>query len=322
MIKNIKNKKNLIISHISDIDGVSAVVLAKIFIKNIDYILVELSELDSLIKEIIETQMAENYEVIYVTDLGFSDKAISLILKAPEFKNKIKHFDHHIIEERNNIYDFVNEVSKTGDHLNCGTSLFYDYLKLNYKNKLLFTGYFETFVEAVRCRDVWETKKNEFKIGNDLSTYFTIFGPEIYINHFLIIPKNTKEFNFIREDQTLIDNHNKAMANYISKMEKNMVIIDIDDYKVGAVIAENYRSELGDFLSNKYQDQIDFVLIANIPRMSCSLRGIKKNIHLGEISRKIDPLGGGHISAAGFPINVNTIWILEKIIDKLKSILL
>ena len=66
--------KKLIISHIADIDGLGSVVLSKIIFKNIDYILVELPDLQKTIKDLIDTNKYKEYEEIFITDLSnFTD---------------------------------------------------------------------------------------------------------------------------------------------------------------------------------------------------------------------------------------------------------
>ena len=66
--------KKLIISHIADIDGLGSVVLSKIIFKNIDYILVELPDLQKTIKDLIDTNKYKEYEEIFITDLSISNE--------------------------------------------------------------------------------------------------------------------------------------------------------------------------------------------------------------------------------------------------------
>ncbi len=50
VIKNINNNRVMMITHIADIDGIGSLVLAKKYYNNLDYILCEVFELESVFK--------------------------------------------------------------------------------------------------------------------------------------------------------------------------------------------------------------------------------------------------------------------------------
>src|SRR5574344_1015358 len=108
-------KKILIISHVADIDGLGSVVLGKtIFNKRhntkLDYRLVEFHELDSVISSLIETGEYKEYDTIYITDVSMREDVIRKVQGNSELQAKIRHFDHHASELKNNSYPFVNVV--------------------------------------------------------------------------------------------------------------------------------------------------------------------------------------------------------------------
>lgn len=67
MIKyiNINNNNNLIVSHIADVDGMGAVILAKLVFEKIDIILCEPDELYSVFKELIGSKYEQILLLIY-----------------------------------------------------------------------------------------------------------------------------------------------------------------------------------------------------------------------------------------------------------------
>ena len=89
MIKYINNNENLIISHVADIDGMGAVILAKLIYDNIDIILLDPDELNGIIQEI----KSNNYKKIYITDIAIRDFDIYEFINN-NFDN-ILYFDHH-----------------------------------------------------------------------------------------------------------------------------------------------------------------------------------------------------------------------------------
>jgi nanoRNase/pAp phosphatase (c-di-AMP/oligoRNAs hydrolase) len=95
-----------------------------------------------------------------------------------------------------------------------------------------------------------------------------------------------------------------------------MVILEFNNYKFGALITEFYRSEVGNYLANKYIDSVDFILIYDPFRKSFSLRSQKENINLNEITKIFSKTGGGHKKSAGFPLKKANKWIINKIIKE------
>ena len=82
--------------------------------------------------------------------------------------------------------------------------------------------------------------------------------------------------------------------------DKNLIKTKFLNYNVGISISESFRSELGNRLSNKYKNELDFILIVDFHRMSYSMRTVN-DIDLGKIAKTLG--GGGHEKAAGFPMN-------------------
>ena len=65
--------KDLLISHISDIDGVSPVILLKLAKVDFDYILKEPREMDEYIEDLLEEDL-NIYKNVYMTDLALTEK--------------------------------------------------------------------------------------------------------------------------------------------------------------------------------------------------------------------------------------------------------
>ena len=268
--------KILIISHIADIDGLGSVVLSKIIFKNIDYILVELPDLQKTIKDLIDTNKYKEYEEIFITDLSINNDLIKLIQDHNDLKIKIKHFDHHESEVENNSIDFINEVPIKNGILTCGTALFYDYLKENYKDSFLYNNATIRFVEGTRSRDTWDFKNNGNKDANKLEIVHSYYGNEYYINKYIDVLKNDLEL-FNEGDNILIKRNEEEQEYYIKECDKKLIIFDLDGYKVGCVIAESYRSEVGNVLSSNHPE-LDYILIVNFFRNSFSFRTPKDNV--------------------------------------------
>ena len=318
MIKVINKSKDLIISHIADIDGLGAVVLARQIDPNMDYILVEVNDLPLALQDLVKDNLYLNYQKIYITDLAFRSDAINLVLNNSQLMNKIIHCDHHESEFANNKYPFINETIFKNNEFTCGTKLFHEYLLKNYLKEeypTIYSAKCFSFVEGVRSRDTWDWKINGDRLGNDLTDMSTYMSESEFIDKYVECLKN--DLNFFTEfDLKLINRRHSELAEYIEKCDNSLIKMELNGYNVGVSISELFRSEVGNQLSEKYENELDYILIANVPRGSYSLRTVKDDVNVGKIAHSFYESGGGHAKSAGCVINEKTIWILEKALKK------
>ena len=155
MIKQINNNKILMISHLADIDGMGSVILGKFYFKEFDYLLAD-NNYDFDLENDIDVN---NYETIYICDLGFTNKNLQYCINNPQIANKIKHFDHHESEEEKNKYSFVNEVIKLDNHLTSATELFYTYLLTLPNSEFLKSNFFSKLVKQFAVKILGPLKK-------------------------------------------------------------------------------------------------------------------------------------------------------------------
>ena len=310
MIKQINNNKILMISHLADIDGMGSVILGKFYFKEFDYLLAD-NNYDFDLENDID---ANNYETIYICDLGFTNKNLQYCINNPQIANKIKHFDHHESEEEKNKYSFVNEVIKLDNHLTSATELFYTYLLTLPNSEYLKSNFFSKLVEAIRCEDAWTFEEANNTLGPNLATLHAYLGSTSFIDVMssldctgdFYLPKAYEEI--INRQNAIKDND---VANYVSKAR----IVEYKKYKIIVSISEGYRSYVGNELMKKYPTA-DFTLIINFYRLTCSLRINNDKYDLGQVAQEFTPNGGGHKRAAGFQFDEDSIPKIEEIISK------
>ncbi|MDD2181111.1 MAG: hypothetical protein PHW32_01950 [Bacilli bacterium] len=310
MYQKINGNDKVIVSHIADIDGMGSVCLANAVFGDIDVILVEVPEL----RKALEVVQNKNYKKIFITDLAFRDDSINLVMNDETLKEKIIHFDHHTSEVSNNMHSFINAIPVKDGIKTCGTTLFCEYLKEFYPSPVLETKYTKEFIELVRSYDTWDWKEENNTKARDLTTLFTIMGYEEFIKKYSKEILNNKEhFSFNETEQLVIRNKDIDIEEYISQCDKNLIRMNLMGRNVGVSISENYRSDVGNRLSEKHKDELEFILIVNFMRNSFSLRTVRDDIDLGKLAKIISSKAGGQKKAAGMPIEKDTIWILEKI---------
>lgn len=310
MIKQINNNKILMISHLADIDGMGSVILGKFYFKEFDYLLAD-NNYDFDLENDIDVN---NYETIYICDLGFTNKNLQYCINNPQIANKIKHFDHHESEEEKNKYSFVNEVIKLDNHLTSATELFYTYLLTLPNSEFLKSNFFSKLVEAIRREDTWTFEEANNTLGPNLATLHAYLGATSFINVIssldctgnFYLPKAYEEI--INRQNAIKDND---VANYVSKAR----IVEYKKYKIIVSISEGYRSYVGNELMKKYPTA-DFALIINFYRLTCSLRINNDKYDLGQVAQEFTLNGGGHKRAAGFQFDEDSIPKIEEIISK------
>jgi oligoribonuclease NrnB/cAMP/cGMP phosphodiesterase (DHH superfamily) len=122
------------------------------------------------------------------------------------------------------------------------------------------------------------------------------------------------------EDKQMIESEYERVAEYIRQCDKNLIRIDLNGHKVGVSISEQYRSSVGNELSKKYQDELDYILIINFMRNQFSFRTVRDDVNVGLLAKSFTKEGGGHYKDAGMPINTDTIFILVLVIESMLNI--
>ena len=295
----------LLLSHIADIDGVTPVILLNLTSLNFDYQLFEVDGLSAFIIDKLNTDFFEQYDEIFIVDLGISLECANKILES-KYHRKFKLFDHHESHMFLNDFDFAKVLEEHDGKKECGTSLFYDYLKKQYD--CLNKKSVATFVELVRENDTWQFTYDE-KRAMDLSKLFDFYGKDKFISDYTKVLNDNEVFEFSSLEKEILDLLNKELDNYLKYQEDKVIFKNIKGYKVGIVFAERYRSELGDYLAKVYQDKIDFVAIININK-HVSLRGRKKDKPVNVLAEFYN--GGGHPMASAMPYPSD---LKDKIID-------
>ena len=305
-----KNKL-LIFSHLSDIDGMGGVVLAKLAFGDVDFVLCETFNLLDKIKEKIADQSIYEYDQIFITDMWLEDPEV--IWQDPKLKDKVLVFDHHesslaILE--NKTYDFITIRIKDELGRCSGTSLFYQYLVNN--NLLQPHASINTFVELTRLYDTWEwvTVKNE-PMARNLTTLFNAVGANVYIDlMFDKLDVRPNEFTFSDLELSLINNKNKQIKDKLQSYAKNIIYRNVLGLKAGIVFIDyEYRNDFAQYLRDN-QFPMDFVMMISMDNGTISYRYVTAGIKVLPIAEHFG--GKGHDYAASSPISHET---KEDIID-------
>lgn len=300
-------QKVMLLSHIGDPDGVTPVVYAQFVFKNLEYKLLDVSEVDENVKIALQN---EKYDEVHLVDLNISE-ALAEEINNSEYKNKLKVFDHHISGIHLNKYPFIKVINEENGRKECGTSIYHRYLKEISDAKEIHTNAAEELTETVRLVDTFDFKEEKDKEAKQIAMIFSIYGREEYIKKYHRFLKTHTEFKYTPFDKKMLAIESAKEERYIKQKEKEMFRIKLEGNKVGLVYAERYRSELGNYLIEK-NDDLDYIILINISQR-ISYRG-KDRADLSVISKKYG--GGGHKNAAGSPLPNDILKQITELIYK------
>ncbi len=287
----------LLLSHIADLDGITPVILLKLLNIDFEYELFEVNELSKFIVEKMNTDYFDKFEEVYITDLGITKECADIIVNS-KYKDKFLLFDHHESHYYLNDYDFATVIEEHDNYKVCGTTLFYNYLLKKYNNDILKRNSVVMFVELVRENDTWQftdLKDDAFNLNN----LFAFYGRDKFIEIYTDFLNTNNEFYYSKLELTILESLNRQKQEYIESFKDKVIIKEINGYKIGFVFAENYRSELGNYLAEIYYNQVDFIGIINMNR-HISFRGKKDFKPTNKFAEIYG--GGGHPLASAMKL--------------------
>ena len=225
-----------------------------------------------------------------------------------ELKNKIKVSDHHKSEEYLNNFDFINVVVENDGRKECGTTLYYEYLKSITENQILNKESLTTMVELVRQNDTFDFTLELKDLSVKFTILYSIYGREKYIERYYNYILENEVFELTDMEKEILEIEQDRTNRYIEEKLKHVKKAKINGIPVGIVFAERNRSTLGHVMAETIRD-IDIAIIINVDR-SVSYRADKEEVDTTILS--IPCGGGGHKHASGSPLPND---LQEKIIE-------
>lgn len=296
--------KRCLITHVADPDGAFPIILSKLIFDNMDFYSCEKSEVDGILNKVLR----ENYDNIYIVDLNMSFEMAKMINEKDELKNKVSVFDHHQSEEYLNKYPFIHVVVEQNGKKECGTTLYYEYLKKITNQEILNKKSLVTMVELVRQNDTFDFTDDLKNVALNFRNLYDIYGREKYIEHFLEFILENETFEFTGVEKELIKLEEDRSKRYIEEKLKHVKKAKINGIPVGIVFAEQNRSMLGHTIAGTMPD-IDIALVINVDR-AVSYRADKEEVDTNILA--VPCGGGGHKHASGSPLPKD---LQEKIVE-------
>ena len=278
--------KTLLITH-TDLDGITPIILLNLINTDLEFKSIDINDVTDTFNELFETDLSI-YDKIYVTDLTLTEDIYNKI-KAKKLNVLV--FDHHETHLFAKDYQNVTIKIELNKRPTCGTELFYEYLKNEYPelNKPIIKHY----VEQVRQLDT-------FTFESELPRHIEMIRETIGRTDFIKsitkrLKKDKDELELTTFEKRFVKLKAEELQRYIQKKDQKMLRFEIKNKKCGVVFSENNKSEVGNYLANKYPELDLIILIDASSRIS--YRTCKDDIHVDEFAGYFG--GGGHQKASG-----------------------
>jgi oligoribonuclease NrnB/cAMP/cGMP phosphodiesterase (DHH superfamily) len=258
------------ISH-NDLDGVGCGILVKAAYPSVKTIYTHYDELPGIL-----ANLPPEYSTLIITDLSPTDAWVERIVGERE----LTIIDHHITSAHLAEYPFVyHSIEK------CATLLTWE--------KLTADGFdlsaYKDFAECVNDYDLWLMKRPD---GLRMNTLLNLLGMSRFEKRFFATPYE----GFNPSEELIITLEEERRENYMLRAFKNTYYFtDIEGRNVAALYAEQYVSELGNYIIT--HSEADYVVLVDAQRRKVSLRS-SREVDISHIAKGMG--GGGHKNAAGF----------------------
>ncbi|OME55512.1 hypothetical protein BSK59_13630 [Paenibacillus odorifer] len=295
-------KKIKLFTH-TDLDGIGCAIIAKLSFAEVDVEYCNYNEIDQKVNDFTASMQFTGYDKVFITDISVSKHVAELIdyslSEKKEYFNRYQLIDHHATAKWLNDYHWASvddtELSSyPGEEFmkSSGTSLFYNYL---WEHEIANMSYVLEFIEKVRRYDTWDwqNKYNDIH-SKQLNDLLYIIGRDKFVQRFVDNPS----IKFSEGEKLLLEVEQMKIDKYIETKSKQMFTHDfgIEGHEVGIVYAEQYQSQLGNYLALNNKD-LDYIIMIDVGNETVSYRGIHDYIDLGKIAKQFG--GGGHPKAAG-----------------------
>lgn len=341
--KKLHNYEHIhLITH-TDLDGVGpSIVLRAYGIPHTPYY-VETRKVD----ETVQAKLNElnDQELLIITDLSVNDetaKMIDQINKHPDGRYIVL-IDHHQSAIALNDYEWASVIPTLNDVKMSATTLIFKALhqadyevspllqmeedeslessistnEYTVKEKETYYNRLVQLVEKIRLYDTWDWHILSIQEAADLNTIFYARRRHEFIKARLDYIIHGELFT--PEDSAYLEFSKEELQKVLKKKSKQMVIVKEYNLKghegtlnIGVVETDSYYSELGNFLAEKYCEEIDAVFIISLVKNRVSLRSIGNKVNLSNIAKAYQ--GGGHPNASGCDLSELGIDFLQAVL--------
>lgn len=279
--------KDLLITH-TDLDGISPIILLNLVGINYDYYSIDISDVDETFNNLFSSDLSK-YKTIYIVDLTIPE---NIYEELNNRKLNVLVFDHHETHLYATKYPFATVMIDLNNRQTCGTELFYNFLTKEYPD--LKRSNVQEYVDFVRELDTYNFTSD---IPKQLESLRKMLGRVDFIKTITKrLKKDKVHFEFTAFEKRYFKISQTERDRYVHAKEQEMLRYKIKNHVCGIVFAENHKSEIGNYLSQKYPE-LEFIVIYDTTK-GISYRTSRDDVY---VSKFAENFGGGHQKASGSP---------------------
>jgi len=249
--------------------------MTKHFLKDVDNLFCNYNEIDPILAEV----SLRKYDQILITDMSPGKRGLQEIMGEIE----VLLIDHHETSKwLTEMIPAVHDITKSA------TLLTWEWLR----DQGIDVSSYQELAECVNDYDMWHLKRED---SLQMNMLFMKLGVERYLERF-----SKRGFDgFTPDEQLIVELETERRDKYLFSAAKTVEVFeDPDGLEVFVVFAEEYNSELGNYIIKELG--ADYVVLINMQRRKVSLRS-RKDVDIRILAERNG--GGGHKNASGFAMS-------------------
>jgi uncharacterized protein len=277
--------KRIIFTH-NDLDGMGCAILYQKAFPDCTIVYCDNNTVEEDLQYVAQQTLPPNTHIM-ISDLNVTPQTAEKLLAAPGVV-ELEIVDHHISASPLRVYPWA-----LIDTSYCATKLLFNLLNTNFT-----LDDYKDFVELVDNWDRWGGGKGPSEKAREIATLLEAIGKGPFVNRFSL----TSSIILTESEIVLLDIHQRRKEEYFAESLKILELqTDGSDYPFGIVYADQYLSELGNFLL-VHRPDIEYIIMIDTRRAKVHLRS-RDTVDVSKIAVLCG--GGGHPKAAGFPLLSN-----------------
>ncbi len=297
----------------SDLDGVGCLLIGQGYFNwkedRLDAVQTQVTQVSGLVTEFLSSGEVDNYDVLYITDMGVDKETAELIEKVNRMGSiEIKLFDHHetalwladtytwatVLK-----YEPEEDKDEGRTRLTCATRVFEQYLISKYGHMSTRSS---VLVEMIRKYDTWEWSTHYLDSQpKDLNDVYRLYGADHFIKKMRNYLECLTNAILTGRDYELLNLEQSRFDKYVEEKVKQVRLAIIDGIPSGVLFAEGKdASYLGHAILDEPMFKLAVIVDVGANRLSFRSRG--DEVNCAELASRY-PGGGGHFNAAGAPID-------------------
>lgn len=284
----------------SDLDGCGAAVLARIAFEDVEIRCCNYEDIDKYTHLCLDQGETKQ---LFIVDISPQSKAVYKRLDELHTAGDIEIvcLDHHATS-----VELVDHPWGLHDDTSCGTGMFLAWL-LHY-DYLVESDELARFALAVWAYDTWQLDSDARPRGEMLHRLYSFMGRDRFIATFVDDLDADTETVIEELDEMLLDQQKRYIEEVIETQFKRILPVDSKGRGYSVTHCEENIFQVGSEILTRFP-RVLYAVNLRPASNTCQICSRKGGVDVSEIAKSLG--GGGHPSAAGFPMLLREVLFVE-----------